>query len=261
MGVKGTQDIWRVGARVYFRRKGVTSNDYLDMGVIQSITPNFASDSQTLNDPDGGVNTPFVVNTTSFTEAYTLECSNFSPEMLALAWGSPSPENWSQAATPLTGISHSVGKRGNLVKLVDGNGMNVYNVDTITITGQVEDTDWEWVNKKRGLFRVIPTGGIAENAVVSIDITPNVVEEAPRLLYPQKESGATEGDAIISLSRDDFGNETFRECEVSIAAAGNSLSASDFSSHTLELTVLSDKTDNVSPAGRMLQAVGTPPTG
>jgi hypothetical protein len=265
MAVRGAQDLWVVGCRVYFRRDGQNDDKYLDLGTITQIQPNFNIEKITLEDPYGGVKSTIYEVITKFDETYDLTCSNFAPDLLALIFNSSAPAAHTQAATVLTAVPHTV-KKGHLCKLRTAGGANVYNITSVGAvtdsggtTTYVLDTDYSVVDLKAGLIKILPGGAIADG-IIKITFTPAAVTDAlaQRLIVPGSAGGSITGDAIVVFSRGGRADESYRECKVSISPGGPNLSADQVSDHKLTLTVLRDPTA-AQPGGQLLQMVGTLP--
>lgn len=121
------------------------------------------------------------------------------------------------------------------------------------------NTDYVITDLTRGLFRAVDGGAISDDVTVYVAYKLGVVSSGKRLIYPQTQAGVIQGTLISEFGRDGFGALSYREMVVSLAPTGTNFSADEFSSHTLEATVLADSNNLVSPAGRLLQAVGALP--
>ncbi len=265
MGRVGFQEFWITGARLYFTRNSDANAALLDLGVIQSCTPTIESTKLELKDGDGGIRRTVDEVVTDINESYEIVCSNFNMENLALAFMSNAPEELAQTTDKLTAVVHkAVVGPGKYVKLKDANGVYLYNITAAVVkdsdgtTTYVEDTDWKWLSKARGIIQILSTGSIKDGDSITIDITPAAIS-GKRLLKPQTSSGAIKGKALIVFGRENNTAQTMREAEVSLTPSATSLSSEDYSSFTLTAKVLSDITSVNEPAGRMLQPIGTLP--
>jgi len=261
MPVQGPQDFWQVGARVLMMKQKTTNEEVLDLGVIQSVTPNFEIEKVTLDDPNGGVKTRVAETVTSQTESYSVQLSNFNLDNLALVFGASAVKTFTQAATPVVDVPHTA-KLGRLLKLVDASKVPVYSITSIEAvtdvpgtTTYVKDTDWEIVDLERGLIRIISGGAIADDEVLHIDYTPAALT-GNRLLNPLTGSGTVNAFIMIMLGRGGNARQSVREFSAAISVESVDLQVDDFSSFVLTITVLSDSTDVVSPAGRLLHFKG-----
>lgn len=120
------------------------------------------------------------------------------------------------------------------------------------------DVDYEVDDLGRATIKTLEGGAMVAGSIY-VTMIPNAVTSGPRLIYPQTGGGAILGTAIITFGRDGGAQRSFRECEISLAPAGLSLSAEQASTHQLTATVLSDKTKTIDPAGRLLYAQGDLP--
>ncbi len=266
MGVTGFQDFWIAGSRVYFKRDAVATVDQpvLDLGVLQNATPALEITEVELKDADCGLRRTVAKQVTDMTETYSVECSNFNPENLALLLMSDPAEDFTQSATPQTSISQDPSHKGYLLKIRDANGDPVYNlasIDLVKDSGDaityVLDTDYEVVDLARGLIRILVTpGAIVENDELLIDFTP-VAVSGKRMVKPQTQNNI-EGELFLFYSRDGCDEQSVRHARVSITPASSTISSEDFSSMTFNITILSDVTAD-EPAGEMLNFIGTEP--
>lgn len=135
------------------------------------------------------------------------------------------------------------------------------------ITGQIthenagtvykQDVDWSQYNIPRGIVKVIEGGAITDAAYSVVYTTATL--SGKRLINPQALSGQIKGTGFLVYGRENNGRQTVREFTCTIAPNASGVSADEFSSITLTVTVISDTTASV-PAGRMLQYKGTVPT-
>ena len=266
MAIRGAQDIWVVGCRVFFRRDGQADDKYLDLGTITQLQPNFNIEKITLEDPFGGVKSTLYEVVTKFDETYDLTCSNFSPDMLALIFNSVAPAAFTQAATTLTDVVH-VAKKGFLVKLRKADGTNLYNIsasgfavkDNAGSTTYTLGTDYELTDLKAGFIKILPGGSISDGNI-KITMTPVAITDAlaQRKIVPGSAGGSITGDAIVVFSRGGRADESYRECKVSISPGGPNFTADNTSDHKLTLTVLRDPL-LAAPGGTLIAAIGTLP--
>jgi hypothetical protein len=273
MSISGFQEFWLTGSRFYFQREEDTSESLLDLGVIEVVSPTLEPESIELEDSDGGVRRIVDTAVTKISETYEIVCKNFNVDNLAMLFLADvnSPALFTQAITPLVDVEHiaCVGN-GKYVKLKDADGNWLYSINSITIERQdpttttatpvpvTVDVDWEWTSKDRGIIKVIEGGSINDGDRLLISITPNAIS-GRRLIYPQ--TGAIlKGKAMLVWGRGNNASQTVREATVSIAPSAASFSVEDYSSFTLQASVLSDIIETVAPAGRLLQFKGTQPS-
>lgn len=266
MGQSGFQDFWIAGSRVYFKRDDVDGNDQplLDLGVVQSATPNFEITEVELKDADCGIRKTVARQVTDFTETYAVELSNFNPQNLSLLFLAEPPEDYTQSATQQVDVAQWEGHKGYLLGIIDGNGDRVHaltSVDTVKdstgTTTYVEDTDYEIVDLDRGLIRIIEAGSMVEGDEPLITFTPTAISGL-RLIRPQTEQ-RIEGWLELYYSREGCDQQTVRRARASIAPSGSTISSEDFSTINFNITILSDPTDSDEPAGELIYFKGTVP--
>jgi hypothetical protein len=122
----------------------------------------------------------------------------------------------------------------------------------------VEDTDWEVASLERGMIRMIDGGAFDADGAIYVVMTPRAIT-GNRILYPQNSVGAIKGDVALIWSREGNTRQTVRECRVSVTPASGAFSVDNYSTMTLDFTVLADRTA-ANPAGRLVQWVGDLPT-
>lgn len=121
------QDFWKVGNRFYFTEDG--TNRTVDLGVIQSSSPNFEQTVSETYDPDCGVNTVVESSVTQTKESYVLTSINFGRDSLRGLFKGSAYTELTQTAGQVS-VNHTVYKDG-LLKVVSGTGENVYKLASI----------------------------------------------------------------------------------------------------------------------------------
>jgi len=139
----GFQDLWVAGSRLLFKRDAVDSIDqpWVDLGTIETSTPNFAVTAIDLKDPESGVRALIDSRTIELIESYDIACRNFSPRNLAILLRGKKVETFSQ--TEQTNASKAVTHRvfaGQLGGIRDTDALtrlfalkNVHGVHTTSI--------------------------------------------------------------------------------------------------------------------------------
>ena len=266
MSVVGWQDYWVTGARFYFVRDDDTNEALIDLGTVQSATPSIETSKLELKDGDGGVRKTVDEVVTEINESYEITCNNFNPTNLALAFLADEPEAFTQTADAIENVAHTaVIGLGKFVKLKDASGNFLYNITSIVVkdatevTTYVEDTDYKWISKDRGIIEILAAGSIDDGDVLHITITP-VALSGNRLIKPQTSGGAIKGTGVLIFGRNNNAEQTVREVLMSITPNTTNLQSEDFSDFVLTANVLGDITDTTTPAGRMLQFKGDLPS-
>lgn len=271
MSVSGYQEFWVVGSRFYFQNDTDTNNTLLDLGVVKTVSPTLETEKIELEDADGGIRRTVAEAITKMSETYDLVCNNFNLDNLALLFmaDSNSPQDFDQAVTEVQNVAHiAVIGPGKFVKIKDASSNWLYSITsaivksgnpstTTTSAPYVEDTDWEWVSKDRGIIKILSTGSITDGETIYIDITPSLIS-GRRLVYPQTGS-IINGKAMLVWSRNNNAEQTVREADVTISTNAANFQVEDYSDLTLSAKVVSDVTETTAPAGRLLQYKGTLP--
>ena len=182
-----------------------------------------------------------------------------------------------------------VGAGGIYLFQMTSGGENVRNfVGTATMTlggiTQAEGTNWKWYDKSRGIIQMLTlanSGGSDGATEYSPDISFNAGRAsafagasnmsmivtcatatygfgAGRVMYPQTASlGNLAGTGHVYWTRNNGEYMTARSFPCQIQPAGAALSADDYSSWTLAVTVLANSTVAGEEAGRVVYATGT----
>lgn len=255
------------GGQYLFSRKRIdnTFEPLRDLGTLSSPPAiNFASEEAILRDSRSGTNVDVASRTTSASITYTLQLANFSPDNLAIAFGSDKVETFSQSAATIAATLDDDISGGapieadSIVLLYNTSGARVYDIASITsvTTGAgptvlVQGTDWE-VDAgllKLGAIRLLPGANITSNTIVVTYVTKAI--SGLRALSPLKEI-RVEGRGILLLSGEDYAKNVLHDVhDVVLSTSAIALNSSDFSSLTINARVLND-TGKVDPAGRML---------
>lgn len=265
-GIIGAQDVWVAGFRVYAIRNDDANAALLDLGTIQSVNPNIATQAISLFDGDGGLRRKIDTTQIEQTETYEITTNNFAADNLSLFYLAPAPEAFSQATTVLNNVVHkAVIGPGKYVKLKDASGNLLYSINTINVTDvagtttYVENTDWKWVDKNRGIIQIISGGAITEGTTLHIDITPNAIS-GKRLIRPLAGTGEIKAKILIVMGRDKNASQTVREFNATLRPNSQSLSPENYGTLSFTAEVLTDISEQTVPAGRLLQFLGSLPS-
>lgn len=164
-----------------------------------------------------------------------------------------------------------------LMQLVDTSGNALRNVSgTVSLTvggvSQTEGTNWSWYDKSRGLIRFItlatntysPTITVSSGRATafgsgsSLSVVPTGASlacgyAAGRVLAPQTATlSALTGTGHVYWTRNNGEYVTARSFPCQIQPAGSAMSADDYSSWTLAVTVLANSTVSGESAGRLV---------
>jgi len=307
-GIVGNQDLWIVGSRFYFEQGTRGSGKMIDLGTVDVISPQLTTNIAELKDGDKGILRLLDQSITQIDEVYNITIKNFNLTNLnTLFLGG----GWTGTSTAVTGSStafdtlklslediNNIGGTINTGESITGaGGLYLFQLTasnepvrnfvgtggTMTIGGipQVENTNWKWYDKSRGIIQILTladSGGAAEyspditfsgnraTALVGGDNLPVVYTpssaaygfSAGRVMYPQTATlSSLSGTGHVYWTRNNGEYMTARSFPCQIQPAGAALSADDYSSWTLAVTVLANSTVAGEEAGRMVYATGT----
>lgn len=121
--------------------------------------------------------------------------------------------------------------------------------------------DWEVGDIIRGYLKVRSDATLLVSGQPVVPIfLPRAIAASNRLVYPQARTGPFQGVGLLEWGRGGGAQRTAREFYCSIVPASSNMQISDFSSFALSVEVLTDPTNTVSPAGRMLDYYGSVPS-
>jgi hypothetical protein len=141
MSVVGFQDFWVVGNRLYFKRNAIAGDTqpFIDLGVLQSVSPAFTIEKLELEDTDGGVKRTVDEALTKIDETYDITCSNLNPDNLALVFLSNPVAAFTQSSAQKLAVPHTA-HQGRLLKIVDSDS-DVTKLYSVQIAG-VGASNW-----------------------------------------------------------------------------------------------------------------------
>lgn len=264
MSVQGQQDFWVTGARLYFIKTGSTYGSLIDMGLVRSVTPAITADKVQIFDADGGLQKLADETTIKIDESYDVTVGSMNLDNIATLLLGSEPEAFTQATTPVTRTYLADIGTNRYIKLLDSSGTFMFNFASAVVQNSglsityVENTDWKWLSKERGIIKIISGGAIAQGQTVSITAIPNALS-GKRLVRAQKVS-TIKGQFLLVFSRDNNASQTARYFNGSISPNGENLPADNYADMTFKAAVLSDATDLVQPAGSVLQFAGSLPS-
>ncbi len=269
MSVKDSQLFLQTGARLLFNRDPENTDKVIDLGTITAVGLNYAATENKLKDPYGG--TLLTVDTclAEIEESYDFTATNFNNENLALIFGGNAPSEFTQSATPETGVVH-VGSVGYLFHVHNDDGVNVYriaSIQEIRVTSSpavtlIAGEDYEIANADQGTIRLLAGGNtndltLSDELTMEVDYTLTAISGI-RLILPQT-AGIVQGYGEVHFLGNQRTQHHVRSADMSLMVTAAALQANDFSNFTLRATILSDPVDLVQPAGRLVHIKGTLP--
>ncbi|GAG09742.1 unnamed protein product, partial [marine sediment metagenome] len=260
MTVSGFQEFWVVGSRFYFQNEKVLDKALLDLGTIQVVSPTIEAEKIELEDSDGGVRKVVDEAVSKISESYDIVCHNFNVDNLALLFlaNTSSPAEFTQTIDEIQNVPHTaVIGPGQFVKLTNLAGVWLYSITSIIVKSTnpattttaiplVENTDWKWISKDRGVIEIISGGAISDGDTIYIDIIP-VAVTGIRMVYPQTGS-IIKGRAMLVWGRNNNTEQTVREAIVTISPSSANFQIEDYSEFTLQAKIVSDITEVTAPA-------------
>lgn len=135
MGVKGFQEFWIAGARVYIEKE-LADGSYgplLDLGVVQQANPTISPEVVQLYDADSGIRSVVDEAVSSIDESYDVQCSNMNMDNLSLMFMAGDPETYTRLAEARA-QTHTV-YSGRLCKIKNANRGDAAEWGLTTIDG------------------------------------------------------------------------------------------------------------------------------
>lgn len=126
------QDFWVTGSRMFLKKDDDadgTKHPFVDLGVIDVVSPAVTPEEISLKDSDGGVKRIVDQRIIGIEESYEVKCSNLNYDNLALLFLSNAPKDLGQ-----TQVEKDVTIRafpGRLLKLQDTDGTLLYGIDAV----------------------------------------------------------------------------------------------------------------------------------
>jgi len=267
-GVVGQQEIWFTGSRAFLQRKGDVYDLLYDLGSIDTVSPEITTEEVEVEDSDGGIKRVIDKALIKQSEVLTIRTKNISLDNLALFYLANTPEEFTQAAAPIMGVPHyAVKGAGAMIKLHGAAPANewLFNINSIVVkslgggTTYVENTDWKWVSKERGLIQILAGSAIVHGAPLQIDITPNALS-GKRLVRPLTGGASISGKLLLVWGVDNNRQQTVRECDVVITPGAAAFAVDSNSTLEFKATVVSDTTQYTQPAGQLKKIAGAFPS-
>lgn len=265
----------QTGFQLVFRRQediDAGIDKVINLGVITQCTPNFNPTEITLKDTYGGVARTVDRAISEFEESYDFTCANFNNQNMSLIFGAAAPQEFTQSATPVTGIEH-VGVVGYLFQLHNNATPRVSqhrlaSIQEIRVIASpnitlVAGEDYEIEDADQGTIRLLAGGDtndltLDDELTLEVDYTLTAIS-GKRLILPQA-AGIVKGHGWVHFSGNQSTQKHVRDADMSLITTAVAFQSADFSNYTLKATILSDASQLTSPAGRMIHTKGTLPS-
>jgi len=278
-GIVGTQDLWVVGSRFFFKPdnlvSGVTVSDrIIDLGTINTVNPSVEPTKVDLRDAGSGFAKIIDSTLTDVAESYEITTKNFSRDNLSYLFVSANAKELIEETDTspqmlISNVAASALPVGTLVKFYNNTGTNNTNQPVYNITG-VSGASQTGFNSgsisfvvhdaARGILRVFDNQlNGAGSITISLSSTdPDPVTNNRRVLTPQTGSlSRLTGRGFIFYSRNNFEYQTVREFKTQITPTSANFQTEDYSDFTLTAKALYEPTNTTAPFGRLVAFAGS----
>ena len=275
-GIVGTQDLWVVGSRFFFKPENTNSDRLIDLGTINTVNPAIEPTKVDLRDAGSGFSKIIDSTLTDVSESFEITTKNFSRDNLSLLFVSSDAKELIEEADAavemaLTGAATAY-PAGTLIKVYNNSGTSktnqpVYNVSanpgTTSVagfTGATSDFVCIVHDASRGILKVQSNALSGTGTIVLTLVTtnPEPVANNRRILTPQTGSlSRLTGRGFIYYSRNNFEYQTVREFRTQITPSNANFQVEDYSDFTLTAKALYEPLNTTAPFGRLVAFAGT----
>lgn len=272
-GIVGTQDLWVVGSRFFFKPDTTISDRIIDIGTINTVNPSIEPTKVDLRDSGSGFAKIIDSSLTDISESFEITTKNFSRDNLSYLFVSAAAKELTEEADgsgemTVTGTAADFAV-GTLIKFYNNSGTSatgnpVYNITanpTNTATGFTSGGLTLTVHDaQRGILKVA-TSNLVGSGTIVITLTttdPEPVANNRRVLTPQTGTLARlTGRGYIYYSRNNFEYQTVREFKCQITPSSANFQVEDYSDFTLTAKALYEPTNTTAPFGRLVAFAGS----
>ena len=276
-GIVGTQDLWVVGSRFFFKPENTNSDRLIDLGTINTVNPAIEPTKVDLRDAGSGFSKIIDSTLTDVSESFEITTKNFSRDNLSLLFVSSDAKELAEEADAsvqmaLTGAAAAY-PAGTLIKVYNNTGSTpsnqpVYNVasnpTTTSVTSFSTGNTASFVcvvhDAGRGILKVQTNSLTGTGTIVlTLDTTnPEPSVNNRRILTPQTGSlSRLTGRGFIYYSRNNFEYQTVREFRTQITPSNANFQVEDYSDFTLTAKALYEPSNTTAPFGRLVAFAGT----
>ena len=275
-GIVGTQDLWVVGSRFFFKPDNTNSDRLIDLGTINTVNPAIEPTKVDLRDSGSGFSKIIDSTLTDISEAFEITTKNFSRDNLSLLFVSSDAKELVEEADTAVAMSFAGATAaypvGTLIKMYNNSGTGntgqpVYNIaanpTTTSVTGFTGATsDFVCIvhDAARGILRVTVNALTGTGTIVLTLVTtnPEPVVNNRRILTPQTGSlSRLTGRGFIYYSRNNFEYQTVREFKTQITPSNANFQVEDYSDFTLTAKALYEPANTTAPFGRLVAFAGS----
>lgn len=273
-GIVGTQDLWVVGSRFFFKPDNLNSDRIIDIGTINTVNPAIEPTKVDLRDSGSGFSKIIDSTLTDVSESFEITTKNFSRDNLSYLFVSADAKELTEEADNavqmlISNVAASAYPVGTLVKVYNNTGTTptgnpVYNITanpTNAVSGFTSGSITFVVHDAaRGILRVSATtlAGTGSITITLATTDPEPVVNNRRVLTPQMGSlSRLTGRGYIFYSRNNFEYQTVREFKAQITPSNANFQVEDYSDFTLTAKALYEPTNATAPFGRLVAFAGS----
>jgi hypothetical protein len=152
------------------------------------ITPLIQPKLDSVHDDREGIGHPIDEQHVGYDQKYEIESDFLNLDILGWQMGGGPPDTYSQAATPIVGVSHTVFSADSVVLLHDAGGNPFFNIASIQavtdvsgLTTYVSPTDYiaDADALREGVLKIPSGSSIAANSVIHVSFTPTAANGRP----------------------------------------------------------------------------------
>jgi len=273
-GIVGTQDLWVVGSRFFFKPESTISDRIIDIGTINTVNPAIEPTKVDLRDSGSGFSKIIDSTLTDVSESFEVTTKNFSRDNLSYLFVSATPKELTEEADGnvvmlLSNVAATAYPVNTLVKVYNNSGSGNTGQPVYNITANPTNTPSGFASgaitfvvhdAARGILRVSANtlSGTGSITITLVTTDPEPVANNRRVLTPQMGSlSRLTGRGFIYYSRNNFEYQTVREFKCQITPSNANFQVEDYSDFTLTAKALYEPTNTTAPFGRLVAFAGS----
>jgi hypothetical protein len=261
----GNESFWQGGAVLHYARyTGPRTLGAWRRWADLKIAPSGASKTDAMNSDRDGIVRPRAVKMIAWSQKYTIETNDFSPQAMALAMGASDVQAFSQAGTMLSGIALPCAGPDSVMPLTDAAGDPLWNVQSVQAVTSADGsityaagTDYvaDPQAMREGLLEIPAASSIPAGAVL-VTMTPAAIS-GQRLLTAQESGDIRYRARILWPAANGMQMQVHGPLDAAIVPKQQTRDAADYSCQKFDLIVLDDGSDL--PAGQLVLPLGPIP--